>query len=487
MSTKGYIYVDAKTNKYVAHYLPRIFMAKGIQEISKTDIIVNAEVVDENLVKVAEMYGCHICVIRKNPIASIKAAAMAVYFVIRKFDRTHVINFKYKKIPVADFLYDTLIRINKKRCTIERIGRIDFYSLYWSFKEIICVYGMFRRKSPVVYLTHETEHLAGCTAMIAAHMGSHIFTCTLSGRIHYLGQGNHTIKFLHDVWKIGFEEQWNKGFPDDFVEEVDRYLHSRTSGNAGIDTRYAYFNKRIIGRDEYVKEFGLDADKKNIVIMCHCFSDTPHMSSYPKLYEDYYIWFLETLKIISEIKNVNWIIKSHPSRIIYGETEEVNELFTKYDNGVNMWLWDDGDSTESLFAIADAVITVSGTCGLEFPCYGIPVIATGCAYYSGHGCLIMPRTIAEYKKILNTLDQIKLLDEEKILTAKKIMYTNIHIYEPFDEVDQYLSDVTLDERCNCDSDGKNKSVMEYLANHSETIWACHFTQEGRRWGKKFFQ
>lgn len=486
MDKNGYIYVDAKTSEHIGQYLPRILMAKGIQETSKSKIIINAERVDENLVKVAELYGAHICVMRKNSVASIKAMILAAYFIMRKFDRTYILNYKYKNMPVGEYLYDTLIRINEKRCTIDYMKKIDFEALRWSLKEIICVYSMFCKKRPVVYLTHETDHLAGCTAMMAAYMGSHVFTCTLSGRIHYLGYGNKMTKFLHDVWRIGFEEQWNHGFPDDFVEEVDRYLGSRTSGKAGIDTQYAFLNKKIINRAEYVQQIGADASKKNIVIMCHVFSDTPHMSCYPKLYEDYYIWFIETLKIISKIENVNWIIKAHPSRELYKESEEVSELFTKYNNGINMWLWDDAYSTESLFDIADAVITVAGTCGMEFPCFGIPAITTGNAYYSRNGCNIVPRTIEEYMKLLEHLDEIERLGEKEVQTAHKVLYTQIHIYEPFDQVDRYLLQNSSEEGHYEHSAEKNRNVMEYITKNQEMLMSCQFIQEGRKWGKKIY-
>lgn len=487
MNKKGYIYVDAKTSKYMGQYMARIFMAKGIQEKTKSEIIINAERVDENLVKTAELYGCHICVMRKNPVASIKAMILAVYFIVRKLDRTYIMDYKYKNMPVGKYLYDTLIRINEKRCTIDYLKKIDFHALWWSLKEIICVYSMFCKKRPIVYLTHETDHLAGCTAMMAAYMGAHIFTCTLSGRIHYLGHRNNITKYLHDVWRIGFEERWNKGFPDDFEREVDKYLDSRTSGKADIDTQYAFLNKKIISRAEYVQQVGADASKKNVAIMCHVFSDTPHMSCYPKLYEDYYVWFIETLKIISEVKNVNWIIKAHPSRELYGESEEVNDLFAEYSNGMNMWLWDDSYSTESLFDIADAVITVAGTCGMEFPCFGIPAIITGNAYYSKTECSILPRSVEEYEDLLKHLDEIERLSEERIRIAKKVLYTRIHIYDPFDQVDQYLlQNSTEEEGHNENPIEKNKNVMDYITKNKEMIQSCHFMQEGREWGKKLF-
>ena len=38
-------------------------------------------------------------------------------------------------------------------------------------------------------------------------------------------------------------------------------------------------------------------------------------------------WFTETLKIISKIKNVNWIIKPHPSEKIYNTNITAKNLF----------------------------------------------------------------------------------------------------------------------------------------------------------------
>lgn len=485
---KKYIYVDAKSSSYVAYYLSRIFMAIGMQELLRKEIIINAEKIDDNLIRVSRKYNCQICVIRKNPIATFKAAIMSIYFILRKFSRKQIIDYKYKNIPVGGFLYDILVRNNNKRCTVENISLIDYQVLWWSFKEIISVYSVFKKKLPLVYLTNETGHLAGCTGAIAAYMGAYVFQCKENGRVHYLGHEKDMTIYLHDIFRIGFQEQWKMGVPKNYLEEVDKYLYDRVKGKTDPWSRYAYSDKKVLSRDKYIELFRADPNKKNVVIMCHCFSDTPHLSCRKKIYDDYYVWFVETLKIITRINNVNWIVKAHPSRSFYGESEEVEELFKKYDNFTNMYFWDDAYSTESLFDIADVVVTVAGTCGLEFPCYGIPVINTGSAFYDGFGCNMTFNSVEEYKNILKNLDKLDKLDEEHIVLAKRLLYTKIHMYEPFDEIDEILVRNSPNEDNFCDDPrNANEEIWSELDKREKEIMNSCFVNEGRKRAKEILE
>lgn len=220
---------------------------------------------------------------------------------------------------------------------------------------------------------------------------------------------------------------------------VDDYLAKRFEGkNCSFRDRVAFQGKRSLTREEWNVSMGLDPDKKNIVIMCHTFSDAVFNSEYTA-FRDYYDWTEQTLKLISSMNHVNWIVKPHPARARYNESaDSFEDMFAKYQTD-NMHLFPDDVSTASLKDVADVLVTVCGTSGVEFPCFGIPVIACGKAMYSDFGFTRTPDTIEEYRDMLLHVDQIHKLNDEQIQKARSVLYAFIKCFDtPLDVWDDML-------------------------------------------------
>ena len=69
-------------------------------------------------------------------------------------------------------------------------------------------------------------------------------------------------------------------------------------------------------------------------------------------------------------------------------------------------------NTRSLFPVVDYALTVNGTVGMEFPCFGVPAIVAGTGRYNGRGFTIDPATREEYFALLKGLHQIPSLGRE---------------------------------------------------------------------------
>lgn len=172
--------------------------------------------------------------------------------------------------------------------------------------------------------------------------------------------------------------------------------------------------------------------------MPHCFSDAPHCAEW-SLYRDYYVWYEETLKIISKIDNVNWIVKEHPSSDAYGEKNVSKSLFEKYRSEHMHWFPDEY-STATVAALADAVVTVRGTVGMEMSCQGIRCVLSGHAYYAGKGFTYEPQSIPEYVRLLGNLDKVERLSEEEMMLARKTMFCAFSFLDGIDDEYVALSD-----------------------------------------------
>ena len=92
-----------------------------------------------------------------------------------------------------------------------------------------------------------------------------------------------------------------------------------------------FTGKKVFTREELQKKLGLDDKKKNVVIMAHTFTDAVfNYGNY--YYRDYYDWTEKTLKIASKVKDVNWILKPHPTRAAYNESKDsIENMFKKYN------------------------------------------------------------------------------------------------------------------------------------------------------------
>jgi hypothetical protein len=79
-------------------------------------------------------------------------------------------------------------------------------------------------------------------------------------------------------------------------------------------------------------------------------------------------------------------------------------------------------STYSLFQIADYVITVRGTVGIEAALFGVPVLTAGTGRYDSRGFTIDSSTRDEYRTRLATLETCPPMTEEQIALAEKYAY-----------------------------------------------------------------
>jgi len=229
--------------------------------------------------------------------------------------------------------------------------------------------------------------------------------------------------------------------PDHKVENevVDAYLNARFEGrNCSFRDKVAFQGKRSLSREEWNVSMGLDPKKKNVVIMCHTFSDAVFNSEYTA-FRDYYDWTEQTMKLIAGMNHVNWIVKPHPARARYNESaDSFEDMFDRYKTE-NMHLFPDDVSTASLKDVADVLVTVCGTSGMEFPCFGIPVIACGKAMYTDFGYTRTPGTLEEYKDMLLHVADIERLNEEQVRQARDVLYAFIQCFDrPLDVWDDML-------------------------------------------------
>lgn len=230
------------------------------------------------------------------------------------------------------------------------------------------------------------------------------------------------------------EETWHavKALPWSATDEarVEREFAGRYQPESVDDTRRLMSGKRLKTPSEVRQELGLRPEKRTAVIFSHIAWDAAFFFG-TCLFDDFEDWLYQTVKFVStECPNVNWIVKLHPFNAIKLQREEKKEeseiallqdLIPLPDH-VRVVRAGTDISTQSLFPMVDYVLTVNGTVGMEFPCFGVPAIVAGTGRYSGRGFTIDPTSKDEYFSILKSIESIERLGDEETHLARRYFH-----------------------------------------------------------------
>ena len=205
-----------------------------------------------------------------------------------------------------------------------------------------------------------------------------------------------------------------------------------------------YLEARIAGNIKTIKT-NTFFDKKENVIMLHIFKDSPFTNiDRSRIYSDYYIWVLETLKIIKD-SNEKWIIRKHPSSDRWGEnqSEIIEKLFKKvFGKNVpkHITYEDNMKSNLNQFRIAKRVVTFSGNSHLEASCFGIrPIIISNTTLCNfDKSFFYKPKSIQQYRKLLLSGNNRNFLISNKgINQCKRMLYLIHNVINYGEDINSY--------------------------------------------------
>lgn len=421
-----YIYVNfSMVRLQTAYILPKILFALGMAEAQKAQVIAITWKPNDNLKALLESYGIiHLDIeslIKKDVNAFTKALSITASIYIRggKGEELNALN--YKGIPVGRCIYEDILRTselstiksaNNKTCMKKILH------LLWMFNALD---SYLKRHKPLFCVADDLAYHEGMQSALFYKHGAKLSNVSWGGVGRVLFDDQlRTIRWPYLSNRYCHEHI--DSVKDDDAEKAIKYLEERFRGKNGrnID-RGAFAGKKVWDRSEGVRQLGLDPDKKNIVIMAHTFTDAIYNYG-DTFFRDYYDWTEKTLGIAEEIDSVNWILKPHPTRKAYHEEKDSIESMFERHKKTNIHFLSDEVSSESIKNIADAIITIGGNAGAEYACYGIPVVIVGTPYYKGFGYSLEPKNLSEYRKCLFDMPRINKLNDEQVLTARKVFY-----------------------------------------------------------------
>ena len=171
----------------------------------------------------------------------------------------------------------------------------------------------------------------------------------------------------------------------------------------------------------------------------HVFSDSCSATG-EFLYRDFFDYFYQTIKELQNIKDINWIVKMHPSRKIYGEYN-IAKKFTNSIKSENIHIISDKYNILSIIRSVDAVVTAKGTIILEATILGKKAIGYKNNRFQNSSIYLKYKDKTDYYNKLRFKNlNLKVSQKDKDL-AKKILF--LYSLKAYGTKDSLLQDVRL--------------------------------------------
>ena len=419
------IFFENNDEEWLCLMLGKFITAKGMRDKTWGKVSAIKRKADKEYGKICDFFGFDTLYLEDHIRMTDKCAGyfMAAIFWLFRNSGKEMLKLHYKKVHIGDLIYDYLIRTGRNVYTIEKIStKEQFQTLAEGYMWVRIYDRLFRNVHPDYYIAGDVIYLNGIIVRAAQKYHAQIFEfCT--GKYSYKIETKKNCDYSPNYHFTSYQrirDYINNQLEPDWKEQAEKRLADLFAGVGDWNTREAYLHKKTAAKQEILEDIGIHNNKKNILIMAHCFSDSPHCGG-GFIYKDYYEWLEETLKFVRTLDHVNWILKAHPCRDFYGEKDVVENMFIKYKSPALFWM-PDTYSSAMVPVIADGLITVGGTGGIEYSCCGIPSVNAGNAFYTPFGFTVNVGSVQEYHKVLRNMHRIRRLDSEKIEKAKQVYY-----------------------------------------------------------------
>lgn len=350
-------------------------------------------------------------------ISRIRTYLWAKYYSMRTYNKKHkLFQIRYRGILCGNAISDTIIREGSLDASKNHEFNFDCFDIspfcYYkhirrAFSIIDHAYAMFKKKKPSYVITAEKVYSQSLVINVANTVGATIF-------MMLFGQANtiHTVLPGNPLPSIS--DQTERSVKK-FLKENPIDLNDGTLENVGN-----LLPEKELKNDSW-PPLELRNGKKNIFIMLHALADVPREVCRQPVYNDYNEWFLDTMRIIKDIKGVNWIIKDHPAATFYGQDHYIKRIYDQ-NRSENIFWCDKSIGRREIIEIADCIVTCVGTAGIEYWTYGIPTITVAEIYYAKWGVSYNMKSVKEYEETLRHINELARPTDESILTAQKILY-----------------------------------------------------------------
>jgi len=249
-------------------------------------------------------------------------------------------------------------------------------------------------------------------------------------RYHSGNERDHPFSLSTDSWHRLCSLPWTPDYGRKIREELFQCYQTQDWFSV-VGTQ---FNKVILSQQATRKKLNLSPDKKVAVIFPHILWDGSFFWG-EDLFDNYAHWFAETMRAACGNSRLQWLVKLHPAHVVKNkimkhagrpaELDVIEGEFRDLPSHIKLIQPDTDISTYSLFEIADYVVTVRGTVGVEAALFGVPAVTAGTGRYDRRGFTLDSSTRQEYLQKLATLETYPRLSTEQIELAERFAYGSL--------------------------------------------------------------
>ncbi len=431
-----------------------ILIAKILSEIKNQNIKVLLRKGDIQSTKIFQSYKIKDFIyINDGSLISRLMAFIKAVFILKDVNNfKKLLKIKYDGIDIGKCLYEQYLRFDKK----PHIYSIE--PVYYIYLMKLLIYNeqfkkIYKHQNNTFLVQSETQYLPFRLSRQRA-MLNNMQIVSRSGR------KNIMIKFYRNIKEI--YEGRAKLTPELF-NKITRKIKNKIKGKY-YKSKIKKKIKLTIGLDEYqknimskkykkyfnsrkeVNKFFNFEDKPIVVVLAHEYTDG-NLSQSWNLYENDMLWLVDTIEKIKKVKDVNWIIKSHPSEKVFNAKVTTEEIFYQKIKSINnIKLFPNDYEISNFHRYTSAVITSHGTASYEYPLFSIPTIICGEANCSGNGFTLEPKTKKQYHKLLKNISKIKRLNHKQV--KKCWIFNYIFKYILLEEVPFMTDKITIKSNYN---------------------------------------
>lgn len=311
-----------------------------------------------------------------------------------------ILNIEINGLKVGDLVYDTYLRFAHKP-TIDLndpfLDKVIFQSLHIcnNLEQLFLKYNV-----TALVNTYTTYIHHGLIVRLCLKRNIPVYTVgAFKSIVHKAVIDFPTHQNNHQYYSGLFKKLDNK---EKRLCIAKKSFESRFKGE--IDTAIGYMKASSFSK-YYNQELENFNGNNTVVILAHCFFDSPHIYR-DLLFPDFYEWMTFTLDVLSKDPTINVLVKEHPNGI-EGNELVFEELKGKYQ-GSNITFIHKKTSNSQLFQMRPkAIITAYGTAAAEFAYHQIPVISIYDNPFTSYNFINVSYSINQYRKALTNLDDIK--------------------------------------------------------------------------------
>jgi hypothetical protein len=354
--------------------------------------------------------------------------------IANEIDVSLIKDYFYEGINVGEITLNSFYRFMKGSITeFKKVKEEDLkiYRLYFfaSLVNVELSKNMIKKINPLAFLSSHgiyTDYQPATAFSVIKKIPSTTWISGYNKLNHYFNaQLNPLSMQLTGVKNILWNMSISTKISSIHLRKINNFFKMKYKKNQSVEFLENKFNK-IANIKKLKKTLNLTNDKV-VCLFCHVNWDAGIDNS-QMLFSNTNQWVIESIKVMIEVKDVDWIIKIHPSEkfneCIKGTLDVIKENFDLENLPKNIKIIDDKNKINAygLFNLIDCGITICGTAGIELPFLGKPVLLAGKAHYSNKGFTIDPSNKEEYLNYLRDIKKLKKLNKDQMQLATKFAY-----------------------------------------------------------------